>query len=255
MIVGAGPAGISAPLRAIERGLKYVTIERDTLGGSVAKDPSQKLVLTSPIEFPLNGSLKKMQLSRENLLGFWKTLCDREDFRIRLSEPVENIQKRPDGRFTVTTTAGESRAYAVVLAMGRSGTPRKLGVNGEDLPKVMYRLIEADHYVDKDILAVDGGDSAVEAAMGLALQKSNRVTLSYRKDSFGRIQERNAQRLQGFLRSGKLRVVFNSVPIEFTEQSVMLDAGGAVEALPNDEVFAGGVAPNVQEAGAALVGR
>ena len=187
MIVGAGPAGISAPLRAI--GLKYVTIERDTFGGSVAWDPRQKLVLTSPIEFPLNGSLKKMQLSRENLLGFWKTLCDREDFRIRLSEPVENIQKQPDGRFTVTTTAGEYRAYAVVLAMGRSGTPRKLGVNGEDLPKVMYSLIEADHYVDKDILAVNGGDSAVEAGHGSGpLQKSNRVTLGYRKDSFGRIQ-------------------------------------------------------------------
>ena len=80
----------------------------------------------------------------------------------------------------------------MVLALGRAGTPRKLGVPGEELPKVMYRLIEADHYINKKILVVGGGDSAVEAAMGLANQKGNIVTLSYRQGSFGRIKERNA---------------------------------------------------------------
>ena len=77
-----------------------------------------------------------------------------------------------------------------------TGTPRKLGVKGEELPKVMYRLIEADHYVNKQILVVGGGDSAVEAAMGLAYQPGNKVTLSYRQAAFGRIKEAMPSALQ-----------------------------------------------------------
>jgi thioredoxin reductase (NADPH) len=246
VVVGAGPAGISASLRAIERKLRYVTLERDTVGGSVSKYPRQKLVMTSPVEFPLAGSFKKTQLSKENLLSFWKTICDRADFRVQIGQPVETIRRHADGTFTVATPEAQYRAHAVLLAMGRSGTPRKLGVKGEDLPKVMYRLIEADHYINKDILVVGGGDSAVEAAMGLAMQKGNNVTLSYRKEAFGRIKERNAQRLREFLHSGKLRVIFNSIPVEFKEQSVILDVGGDEQEIANDYVwiFAGGVAPN-----------
>jgi thioredoxin reductase/Pyruvate/2-oxoacid:ferredoxin oxidoreductase delta subunit len=246
VIVGAGPAGISASLRAIERKLNYLTIERDTLGGSVSKYPRQKLVMTSPIEFPLSGSLKKMQLSKESLLAFWSTICNRDEFHAQLGENVDNISRQHDGSFTITTQKNEYRARAVILALGRSGTPQKLGVKGEDLPKVMYRLLEADHYIDKDILVVGGGDSAVEAAMGLALQKGNRVTISYRKESFTRIKERNARRFQEALGSRKLGVIFKSVPVEFTERTVILDVDGGMQELPNDFVwiFAGGVAPN-----------
>ncbi|HEV2447321.1 MAG TPA: NAD(P)-binding domain-containing protein, partial [Candidatus Sulfopaludibacter sp.] len=246
VIVGAGPAGISASLRAIERELNYVTLERDVLGGSVSKYPRQKLVMTSPVAFPLGASLKKMQLSKENLLAFWKTICDRRDFHVRLNEPVNAIRKHDDGLFTIATPNVEYRARAVLLAMGRSGTPRKLGVKGEDLPHVMYRLIEAEHYTNKNILVVGGGDSAVEAAMGLAMQKGNHVTLSYRKSEFARIKERNAQRLRTVLRSGKLNVIFNSMPAEFAEGRVLLDVDGQIQEIPNDFVwiFAGGVAPN-----------
>lgn len=246
VIVGAGPAGISASLRAIERKLNYLTIERDTIGGSVAKYPRQKLVMTSPVEFPLSGSLKKTQLSKENLLSFWQSICAREDFHARLGETVESIRRDQDGWFRVATNSDEHRSRAVVLAMGRAGTPRKLGVKGEDLPKVMYRLIEADHYINKNILVVGGGDSAVEAAMGLAMQRGNQVTISYRQPAFGRIKERNAQRLNAALKAGKLQVVLNSVPVEFTDSSAILNAGGEMREIPNDFVwiFAGGVAPN-----------
>ena len=246
VIVGAGPAGISASLRAIERRLRYITLERETLGGSVSKYPRQKLVMTSPIEFPLSGSLKKMQLSKENLLRFWQTICARDDFHVRENEAVESIHKEADGIFRISTAQDSYRSRAVVLAMGRSGTPRKLSVKGEDLPKVMYRLIEADHYRNQNILVVGGGDSAVEAAMGLALQKGNQVTISYRKDSFSRIKERNSQRLESAIRSGKIRVIFNSLPVEFKDASVVLEVSGELQELPNDFVwiFAGGVAPN-----------
>jgi thioredoxin reductase len=118
-------------------------------------------------------------------------------------------------------------------------------VKGEELPKVMYRLIEADHYVNKKILIVGGGDSAVEAAMGLAHQVGNTVTLSYRQASFSRIKDRNAQRVEDCIRKGKLKAMFNSKPVEILEDSVILDVNGTKETLPNDYVwiFAGGEPP------------
>lgn len=246
LIVGAGPAGISASLRAIENKLNYITLERDEIGGTVAKYPRQKLVMTSPVEFPMYGKFKKTELSKEALLAFWDVVLNRADFNIRTGEKVEDIQKGADGVLTVVTTNNQYRARAVVLALGRTGTPRKLGVKGEELPKVMYRLIEADHYINKQILVVGGGDSAVEAAMGLAFQVGNKVTLSYRQAAFGRIKERNAKRIEDSIRKGKVNVLFNSTPVEFTENSVVVDVSGTRQEIPNDFVwiFAGGTPPN-----------
>ena len=110
----------------------------------------------------------------------------------------------------------------------------------------MYRLIEADHYINKKILVIGGGDSAVEAAMGLAHQAGNQVTLSYRSERFSRIKERNAKRIDDCARSGKIKVLFNSNPLEFTPQSVILEVAGVKQEIPNDFVwiFAGGTPPN-----------
>ncbi|HKV63096.1 MAG TPA: NAD(P)-binding domain-containing protein [Candidatus Acidoferrum sp.] len=245
LIVGAGPAGISASLRAIEKKLNCLTVEEGEIGGTVAKYPRQKLVLTSPVEFPLHGKFKKTEISKEELIEFWHKAIGRVDFKFRKGEKVEDIKKGEDGVFTVITAKSQYRAHAVILALGKSGSPRKLGVKGEELPKVMYRLIEADHYVNKRILVVGGGDSAIEAAMGLGHQVGNQVTLSYRKDAFTRIKERNAQRIQESMRKGKVRVVFNSNPVEFKERSVILDVNGKQEEIPNDYVwiFAGGEPP------------
>ncbi len=246
VIVGAGPAGISASLRAIEKKLKYITLERDEVGGTVAKYPRQKLVMTSPVEFPMYGKFKKTELSKENLLAFWDMVLNRSDFNVSTGEAVEDIRKDENGVFSVTTSSRQYRSRAVVLALGRTGTPRKLGVKGEEFPKVMYRLIEADHYIHKKILVVGGGDSAIEAAMGLAHQPGNQVTLSYRKDAFLRIKERNAIRIQECMRSKKVNVVFNSIPVEIRPESVVLDVNGQQQEIPNDFVwvFAGGTPPN-----------
>ena len=245
LIVGAGPAGISASLRAIEQKLKYVTLEQDEVGGTVAKYPRQKLVMTSPVEFPMYGKFKKTELSKENLLAFWDMVLNRADFNVRTGEKVDSIIKGDNGIFTVTTANNQYHSRAVILALGRTGTPRKLGVKGEELGKVMYRLIEADHYVNKNILVVGGGDSAIEAAMGLASQSGNRVTLSYRQEQFSRIKERNAKRIEDFMRSKKLTVLFKSSPVEFKPESVVLQVNGATQEIPNDFVwiFAGGVPP------------
>jgi putative YpdA family bacillithiol system oxidoreductase len=245
LIVGAGPAGISASLRAIENKLNYLTLEQDEVGGTVAKYPRQKLVMTSPVDFPMYGRFKKTELSKENLLAFWDTVLNRADFNVRTGEKVQNITKGPDEIFTVSTANHQYRARAVVLALGRTGTPRKLGIKGEGLPKVMYRLIEADHYTNKRILVVGGGDSAVEAAMGLANQVGNQVTLSYRKEQFSRIKERNAKRIEECMHRGKVTILFNSVPIEVRQHSVLLEVAGQVREIPNDYafIFVGGTPP------------
>lgn len=245
LIVGAGPAGISASLRAIEQKLNYVTLEQDEIGGTVAKYPRQKLVMTSPVEFPMYGKFNKTELSKENLLAFWDMVLNRADFNVRTGEKVESIGRAPNGIFTIKTANNEYQAAVVILALGRTGTPRKLGVKGEELSKVMYRLIEADHYVNKKILVVGGGDSAVEAAMGLASQSGNQVTVSYRQPQFSRIKDRNSKRIEESIRSGKVTVLFESNPVEFKPESVVLDVKGEKCELPNDYVwiFAGGTPP------------
>jgi thioredoxin reductase len=128
-----------------------------------------------------------MALSKEDLLKFWEKIMARTDLNIREGEGVDSVLAGASGVFSVRTRSGEYKSRASVLALGRAGTPRKLGVRGEDLPHVLYRLIEADHYTGKNILIVGGGDSAVEAAMGLAHQAGNKVTLSYRRGEFSRL--------------------------------------------------------------------
>src|SRR6202007_2916925 len=143
LVVGAGPAGIRASLRAIEHKMAYLTVGQDCLGGTVSKYPLQKLVMTSPVQFPTYGKFNKLEMSKEDLLAFWTKVQQRADFKLRASEKVDDVKKGQDNIFAVTTSKGQYRARAVVLALGRTGTPRKLGVKGEDLPKVMYSLIEA----------------------------------------------------------------------------------------------------------------
>lgn len=245
IIVGAGPSGISACLRAAERGLTALTLERETVGGTVSKYPRQKLVMTSPVEFPLYGRFSKTTLSKEDLLAFWEKIMARTDLNIQAGEGVNSVQQGTDNFFVVRTAQKEYRSRAVVLALGRAGTPRKLGVKGEELPHVLYRLIEADHYTGKHILVVGGGDSAVEAAMGLAHQSGNKVTLSYRRAEFSRLKDRNARRIAEQIASGKIEVLFNSIPAEFRVGSVLIEVAGEIREIPNDFVwiFAGGTSP------------
>ncbi len=255
-IVGAGPAGLSASLRAVEKGLAYVTLEQEELGGTVAKYPRQKLVMTSPVDFPIHGKFNKLEISKEKLMEFWASVIRKGNVQVRTQEKVESIDRAADGTLTVRSSRGEYRARSVILALGRRGTPRKLGIPGEELPKVMYGLIEADAYVNSRILVVGGGDSAVEAAMGLAYQKGNQVTLSYRQAEFSRLKERNAQRIGEAIKARKLRVLFSSRPVEVREKSVLLDVSGSMTEVPNDWmwVFAGGEPPNtfLQKVGVAM---
>lgn len=258
-IVGAGPGGISAALRASERKLSYLIIEQEEFGGTVARYPRQKLVLTSPVEFPGYGKFKKLQLSKEDLLKFWDQVRREAKLAVRTQERVEGVERLTAGGFTVRSTRSSYAARSVVLALGRRGSPRKLDIPGEDLPKVMYSLLDAEAYTDVRVLVVGGGDSAVETALGLAHQRGNTVTLSYRKEAFTRIKERNAQRVRELAKSGKLKLLFNSHPVEVRPQAVVLDVAGQRRELPNDYVWvlAGSLPPNefLRQAGVQLGAR
>ncbi len=245
IIIGAGPAGLSGSLRALERGLSFVTLEAEDFGGTVAKYPRQKLVMTSPVEFPLYGKLTKREITKENLLAIWSGAAEKGGLDVRTQEPVEAVLRDAGGRFTVRTAKGEYHAMAVLMAIGRRGTPNKLGIPGEGLPHVMYSLLDAEAYQGKRILVVGGGDSAVEAAMGLSVQRGNRVTISYRQAEFKRLKHRNEVRLREMIAAKSLTVVFNSKPTEIREGSAILDVQGQPKQVAADYVwiFAGGTLP------------
>lgn len=244
IVVGAGPAGFAATLRAHEAGLRYLTLEQETFGGTVAHFPRGKLVMTAPVHLPLFGKVKLREVSKEKLLAFWEEVRSKTGIRMQFRERMERMQPTGNG-FVVTTQHGEYRAARVLLAIGRRGTPRKLGVANEDLPKVVYRLVDPAQYAGQAVLVVGGGDSALEAAVSIAGQPGSRVTLSYRGDAFGRAKPANRERVSAAQEAGRLRVVFNSTVASLTPSHVTLKHPDGNIELENEAVIvcAGGVLP------------
>ncbi len=244
LIVGAGPAGLAAALTAKEQGLRYVLLEQGDIGGTILQYPRRKIVLTSPVELPVWGKLTFTEMEKEKLLALWQNIIRETELNVRVQERVTDIQ-REGASFQVTTICGTYRAAAVILALGRRGTPRKLGVPGEELGKVTYRLTDTAGYQGAHILAVGGGDSAVEAAVGLSIQRGNTVTLSYRRAEFQRIKQRNREHLEDAVKRGAVRLATPSTVAVITPETVVLQTGRGDETLRNDFVFifAGGEMP------------
>jgi thioredoxin reductase/NAD-dependent dihydropyrimidine dehydrogenase PreA subunit len=247
LVVGAGPAGLTAALACTERGLRHRVLEQEPdLGGSLLHYPRRKMVLLQPVDLPLHGRIDREEYQKEHFLELMEGLVREHRLDVRFGEKAKDVRRGEDGVFEVTTLAGPShRARNVVLALGRRGTPRKLGVPGEELPKVMYRLIDAESYDGQKLLVVGGGDSAVEAAVGLARQPGNRVTLSYRRDKLVRIKKKNEDRLAPLLASGRIEPLFGSQVVGIEPDRVRLKVGAEVREIENDYVFvfAGGEPP------------
>ncbi len=252
VIVGAGPAGISATLEAKRHGLKTITLEQDTLGGAVYSFPRSKIVMTSPMDLPLHGKVKLVETKKSELLSLWEKVLNLNNISIRENARVESISRAGE-HFRVSIGTGEEFiTKSVLLAIGRRGTPRKLNVRGEHLEKVAYRLLEPENIHEKNILVVGGGDSAIEAALSLA--DDNKVILSYRGESFQRIKPKNSEKINEAATLGKIDVRFNSNVKEITEDAVQLSlTGDNILKINNDlvYVFAGGELPTqfLQKAG------
>jgi len=226
LIVGAGPAGIGATLKAIECNLNYTTISQDDPGGSVRKYPRRKLAMTQPMRLPLYGDLKKTEYLKEELVQLWDEIIENYQADIQTGIGLSGISRAGD-HFISQTTRGPIESRFVLLALGRRGIPRKLNVPGEELEKVLYQLIDAATYTGQRLLVVGGGDSAVEAALALAEQSGNEVTLSYRKAGFFRLKPRNEERIDRALREGRIRAQFSSQVCRIEPGSVRLVAAVA----------------------------
>jgi thioredoxin reductase (NADPH) len=245
VIVGAGPAGIAAGLGAIQHKLKYVLLEQeDSLGGAVYHYPRNKIAMTSPVQLPLIGKVKFGEVSKETLLEFWQGVVRKAGLKIRFNERMEAIE-RAGGGFVVKTTRGAYKARAVLLAVGRRGSPRKLGVPGEELPKVVYRLVDAAQYRGQRVLVVGGGDSALEAALALSEQPGTKAALSYRGAAFDRVKPKNRERLEAAAAAKRIQVLLGSTVERIGTREAVLKVAGKGISLPNDAVIvcAGGVLP------------
>lgn len=246
VIVGAGPAGISASLAAKEAGLRFVTIEQeDSLGGAIYQYPRAKVAMTAPMTLPIVGKFNKFEISKEELLAFWNKIIQQTGITVNFSERMDSLTKT-GGTFAVKTPKTTYQAKNVLLAIGRRGTPRKLGVPGEEQPKVVYRLIDAEQYRGMHVLVVGGGDSAAEAALAIAAEPGTTVTLSCRGDEiFTRPKEKNRQLLKQAVEKGRVKVALHCQVKEIQRDVVVLEQEGRQGQMKNDAVIvcAGGTLP------------
>lgn len=245
VIVGAGPAGISATLQAKKRNLRSITLEQDSVGGTVYTYPRRKIVMTSPMDIPLHGKVKLFETGKEELIGLWNSILTKHQVTIHENTRVNNISGE-NGVFIVHTAANNKQfvTQKVLLAIGRRGSPRKLNIQGEDLPKVFYRLLEPESVSHMKVLVVGGGDSAIESALLLAAE--NEVTLSYRQSTFSRLKPGNDSLIKEAIRENRIQVIMNSNLISIEEKRVVMRlADNHEKILDNDlvYVFAGGELP------------
>jgi thioredoxin reductase/Pyruvate/2-oxoacid:ferredoxin oxidoreductase delta subunit len=245
VIVGCGPAGISAGLSSIHHKLRYKIIEQeDSLGGAVYHYPRQKIAMTAPVELAIIGKVKFGEVSKETLLEFWLDVVKKTGLQIAFRERMEEIE-RADGSFVVRTNRASYTARNVLLTMGRRGTPRKLDVPGEESAKVAYRLIDPEQYKGQAVLVVGGGDSALEAAIAISEQKDTDVILSYRSEAFSRVKQKNRILLDQQEKAGRIRVMLKSKVETIHEKHVLISFNGESQKYPNDAVIvcAGGLLP------------
>jgi thioredoxin reductase/ferredoxin len=249
VIVGAGPAGLGAALTAIDKKLRYLLIEQEeSLGGAIFQYPRNKIAMTAPVKLPIIGEMHFKEVSKEKLLEFWHGVIAKTGIKINLNERMEGITPTDKG-FTVKTSKGSYETRAVLLSIGRRGTPRKLGAPGEDLPKVVYRLIDPEQYRNMHVLVVGGGDSALEAAMAIADEPGTTVSLAARADSFGAAfsgaKAKNRDRLQAMSDNGKIKIYLKSGVKTIDKKTLVIKHGDQESEIPNDGVIvcAGGTLP------------
>ncbi|WP_298286062.1 NAD(P)-binding domain-containing protein [Novosphingobium sp.] len=245
VIVGCGPAGLAASLGAKAHGLNFVALDQASLGGSVAHYPRGKLVMTAPAQLPLIGEVRLGSVSKEELLRFWQDVLQRTALAPRFEEHVRTVEPEASG-FVVTTDRARYRTRRVILAMGRGGSPRRLGVPGEDQAKVVYRLSDPGQYAGQKVMIIGGGDAALEAAIALADVSGTRVTLVHRGSAFAGALRENRDAAEALGAAGKINIHMQAIPIAISHESVEIETPDGRRLIANHAVIAclGGTLPH-----------
>lgn len=244
VIIGAGPAGFCASLFALEHKMRFVTIEQDSLGGTVSNFPRGKIVMTAPTELPIYGKVDFTLTTKETIMELWEKVAKKTGVKIHYKERYETLTKSNEG-FIIETNKHKYLAKNVLLCIGRRGTPRKLGVAGEDQNKVIYSLSDPAEFRGRHVLVVGGGNSALEAAYSISNEPDTTVTLSYRSKTFSRAAEKNQNEIKEAQAAGRINVLMESTVSEIGANNVILDQKGKTHDLKNDAVLvcAGGILP------------
>lgn len=237
VIIGAGPAGLSAAMQAQEKGLKYVVLERNKIASTVRSFPPGKKVYAEP-QFVRNHSMLEFDedLDKDEFLLRVNEAVALKQLHVKEDTEVDRVRKIGERRFEVDTKAGKTfPTQQVLVAVGRQGQSRLLECPGSDnAQKVTYRLHTPEDYDQQNITVVGGGNSAIEAA--LLLMPHNQVTLSYRGDDLFRAKEENRQLIEKAEKEGQLKILYRSNVTSIRENEIDIDVGGRVETLPNDHV-------------------
>lgn len=235
LIIGAGPAGLSAFLSSRKFGLPSTCLEKGAAANTIRNFPKRKIVMAEPVDMPLFGPLWVGDTTREKLLEVWDGILEKTKAPIVTGARLEGV-RREGGRFIVSAGGQEIPCDRIILALGVRGEPRKLKVPGEDLPKVFYNLIDAQEFKGRRIAVVGGGDASLEASLALASQGC-RVTLVVRGESFPMAKARNREKIAAAIEAKTVEVRFKSAVREIKPKSVVVTSGESAEELENDAVF------------------
>ena len=247
MIIGAGPAGLSAAEAAVQQGLDYVVIEKGTIANTIRQYPVGRTMFSTPNEVEMHpGALKHVREkpSREETLSHYIHFVLDLDLKINTDERVVSVTGNIDEGFDLKTDRSEYQARRVLFAIGAMEHPRRLNVPGEELPKVHHLFVEPYAYVRRDALVVGGGNSAAEAALFLSEEGARTTLAIWREDWENRDPKAGAMKhwvrtpLEAEIKAGRLRVVFYKHIDEIRENEVRLTREtGESMTLPNDVVF------------------
>jgi putative YpdA family bacillithiol system oxidoreductase len=247
LIIGAGPAGLSAAEAAQQLGLDYLVIEKGTIANTIRQYPVGRAMFSTPHEVEMHpDTLKPVREkpTREEMLSHYIHFVLDLDLRINPGETVTAVNGNIDEGFLIKTDRGEYHAKRVLFAIGAMDIPRRLGVPGEDLPKVHHLFVEPYAYVRKDALVVGGGNSAAEAALFLSEEGARTTMAIWREDWENRDPKAGAMKhwvrtpLEAEIEAGRLKVILYKHVDEITEREVKLTTEtGERRTLPNDVVF------------------
>lgn len=213
LVIGAGPAGLSAALEAQARGLRALTVEQHTVAGSIQSFPRGKLVLDAARAAATSSRLWLAEATKEELLARWMLAVRTERPPILEGQRVTALHRESDGTWTVDlAAAAPRRARTIILAVGRRGSPRRLAVDVAPamLPHVHYALADAASFANRRVVIVGLGDVAIEAAIALSRQRGTTVTIAHRGDDFRRGRARNLDELRRRVAAGAVRIAWRA---------------------------------------------